>query len=267
MDKVNVTMPLSASIVLNDVINILLYAKKTTSDGKEYIVDRELPFKLRYRLNKNRLLFQKDAEFFNQQRLFALAKYGTPTADGQNVTLATDEAKEKFKDELGKILQTPVTHDVVKLSPEDIDLVEDPDIAVSPDAMGLFIGYMTDDPELQQDLNTPITLRIKEDIAPAPKAKETPKTEEAPAVEPVEEIPVVEPEKVAPAESVVEEKPAPKKRTTTKKTTTKKSEDTPATEETPKKTTAKKTSTTKKTTTTKKSTTTKKTTTKKEAEA
>jgi len=261
MNTEQITMPLSASIVLNDVINILLYAKKTTSDGKEYIVDRELPFKLRYRLNKNRLLFQKDAEFFNQQRLFALAKYGTPTADGKNVTLATDEAKEKFKDELGKILETPVTHGVIRLDPEDINLVEDPDIAVSPDAMGIFIGYMTDDPELQQDLNTPITLRIKEDVSPAPKAEETPKTEEAPAVEPVEETPVVEPEKVIPAESVVEEKPAPKKKTTTKKTTVKKAEDTPATEETPKKTTAKKTSTTKK------STTTKKTATKKEAEA
>lgn len=256
MNSEQIEITMGISLILRDIINELLYARKTTPDGREYVVDRELPFRLRYRLNKNRLIFEKDAKEFQDRRLFALAKYGEPTEDGKNVVINDPQKQELFKQEISQIIDTPVTHTIVRLEPEDIELVSDTDINIAPDAMGLFIGYMTNDPELQKDLDTKINIRLN-----PPKSAETPA--ETPKVE--EDAPTVNGEP-----PVIEEEKTPKK-TTTRKPRTKSEQkrinvmegkpvldglkEIPAeetkTEEAPKpkKTTAKKSTTTKKSTT------------------
>ena len=247
-DKIEIS--LGVSIILSDVINLLLYTKKTAPDGKEYYADRELPFRLRYRLNKNRLLFEKDEREFQNYRLLALAKYGEPTEDGKNVIINDPHKQELFKEELGQILETPVTHSIFRLEPEDIDLVTDTDMNISEDAMALFIGYLTNDPELQKDLDTKLSVKLT-----YPKTEETVKADQAPEA-PVEEAPTVngEPPVVEEEEAPVEVKKTTtkkksttsttKKSTTTKKTTTKKAEGETVTakktEEAPKKTTTRK---------------------------
>ena len=169
-EQINIT--LGVSLILGDVTNLLLYTKKKGPDGKDYYVDRELPFRLRYRLNKNRLLFEKDSKEFQKQRLFALAKYGEATPEGDNVTINDPQKQELFRQEITKMLDIPVSHNIVGIEPEDLDLVKDTDIEISPDAMALFIGYMTNDPELQKDLSTQINLNIVTPPAP-PAEKET----------------------------------------------------------------------------------------------
>jgi len=214
MDTEKIDITLGVSLILGDVTNLLLYTKKKTSDGKEYIADRDLPFRLRYRLNKNRMLFEKDSAEFQKQRLFALAKYGEATEDGQNVVINDPHKQALFKQELGEILEIPVSHEIVRIEPEDIDLVTDTDIQISPDAMALFIGYMTNDPELQKDLDRKIELRIV-----TPKT-ETPKTEEKTEEVKVEEAPVKK-KKTSTKKATSEDTP---KKTTTRKPRTKKTE-------------------------------------------
>lgn len=269
MNTEQIDITLGVSLILGDVTNLLLYTKKTTSDGKEYIADRELPFRLRYRLNKNRMLFEKDSAEFQRQRLFALAKYGESTPDGKNVIINDPQKQELFKQELSSILDTPVSHSIVRIEPEDIDLVTDTDIQISPDAMALFIGYMTNDPELQKDLDTKINLRIttpsipqtqteQTEAQPTQNIEQTPTTEETPKVEEVVEAPK--------AEEPVKTEEAPVKKTTAKKTSTTKKSTTAKTTSTAKKTSTKKTTetaTSEKTEETPKKTTTRKPRTKK----
>ena len=190
MNTEQIEITLGVSLILRDVINELLYCRKTTPEGKEYIADRELPFRLRYRLNKNRLLFEKDASEFQDRRLFALAKYGEASEDGKSVVINDPQKQELFKQEVTALLDIPVTHNIVKLEPNDIELVTDTDINIAPDAMGLFIGYMTNDPDLINDLNTKINVVITPPPAPeqpketteetTPEVKEEVKEEEAP---------------------------------------------------------------------------------------
>ena len=68
------------------MVEKLLFTVKEV-DGKRVVVDRELPFRLRYRLNRNRQLLEKDATYFDRQRLILLAKYGERTEDEQNVVI------------------------------------------------------------------------------------------------------------------------------------------------------------------------------------
>ena len=215
-ERIDIT--LGVSLILGDVINLLLYTKKKDADGKEYIADRDLPFKLRYRLNKNRMLFEKDSREFEKVRLFTLAKYGEATEDGQNVVITDPQKQGFFRKELGDILETPVSHSIVRLDPEDLDLVTDTDINISPDAMALFIGYMTNDPELQKDLDTKININLNfppQAKTEAQPTEQTSVTEETPKAEETAETPKEE---------------TPKKKTT-RKPRTKKVEETPKVEE------------------------------------
>jgi len=210
----NVEMTLGVSLLLGEITEKLLY-KVESIDGKDVLVDRDIPFRLRYRLNKNRVMFKKDSEFFNQRRLLYLAQYGEPTEDGQNVVIKDEKNMELFREAVSNLVDAPVSHNLMKLNPEDLELVQDTDIKVSPDAMSIFILYLTEDEALEKDLKVDIN------VSPyKPKSvlvDEKKEQVEAPVEEPAAEVP-----------PVVEE--APKKKATRKK----KVETTP-TEEKPKK--------------------------------
>ena len=206
----NVEMTLGISLVLSDIIQAILYQVKDV-DGNKTVVERELPFRLKYRLNKNSLILSKDRELFEKKRLMLLAQYGEPDESGDNVVIATEENMAKFKADLGAFLEGTVSHTVTGLDPYDIDKVKDADIPVSSDAMKLFIKYLTEDGDLEKELEIEAHINLK--------TPSVPKTE----------TPVVE-------EKAKEETPEPKKTTAKKSTSSKKSS------------TAKKTTTSKKST-------------------
>ena len=193
----NVEMTLGISLVLSDIIQAILYQVKEV-DGNKTIVERELPFRLKYRLNKNSLVLSKDRELFEKKRLLLLAQCGEPDETGENVAIRSEEAMAKFKEELGVFLEGTVSHTITGLDPYDIDKVKDADIPVSSDAMKLFIQYLTEDADLEKELSIETHVNIK---TAAPVAKEEPVAEEAP----------------------VEEAKAPAPKKTTKKSSSKKS--------------------------------------------
>lgn len=151
-----VKMTLGVSLVLSEMVEKLLFTVKEI-DGKKMVVDRELPFRLRYRLNRNRQLLEKDAQYFDKQRLILMAKYGEPTEDGMNVIIKEDK-QEEYKKAISDLIDSGVEHDIMVLEPEDLTAINDTDINVSPDAMTIFISYMTNDPSLQTELNSSVNL-------------------------------------------------------------------------------------------------------------
>ena len=195
VDNETITMSLAIALALDEICQKLMYSV-VEKDGKKVVVDRELPFRLRYRLNRNRTLLSKDVEFFTKRKALLFAQYGEPTEDGENVVINNEENLAKYKEAMSDLLDKEVSHTFFTLSPEDLDMVKDSDILISPEAMSVFIAYMTDDEEVKKSFRTVVN------IVP-PKEEEVTKEAEAPKAT----------EKVK-AET---EQPTPTKKTTPKK--------------------------------------------------
>ena len=195
VDNETITMTLAIALALDEICQKLMYSV-VEKDGKKVVVDRELPFRLRYRLNRNRTLLSKDVEFFTKRKALLFAQYGEPTEDGENVVINNEENLAKYKEAMSDLLDKEVSHTFFTLSPEDLDMVKDSDILISPEAMSVFIAYMTDDEEVKKSFRTVVN------IVP-PKEEEVTKEAEAPKA--TEEV------------KAETEQPTPTKKTTSKK--------------------------------------------------
>ena len=195
VDNETITMTLAIALALDEICQKLMYSV-VEKDGKKVVVDRELPFRLRYRLNRNRTLLSKDVEFFTKRKALLFAQYGEPTEDGENVVINNEENLAKYKKAMSDLLDKEVSHTFFTLSPEDLDMVKDSDILISPEAMSVFIAYMTDDEEVKKSFRTVVN------IVP-PKEEEVTKEAEAPKA--TEEV------------KAETEQPTPTKKTTSKK--------------------------------------------------
>ncbi len=229
MEKANVRIPLGMSLLLNEIINKLLY-EVVEVDGKQEVRNRSLPFRLLYRLNRNSAALAKDAQQFAELKQQCLIRYGQLSEDLSQVNF-TEEGQKAYTAAMQDILEIPVEHSIVVLDVEDIDKITD-HIIINPESMRLFIAYMTDDEEYLADLNNPITVKAPESVVIGDITMNGEILVKKPAEDVKEEV--IE----AP---VVEEAPKPKKTSTKKASTIKTS-------------TAKKTATTTKKTTTKKTT-------------
>ena len=210
VDNETITMTLAIALALDEICQKLMYSV-VEKDGKKVVVDRELPFRLRYRLSRNRTLLSKDVELFNKRKALLFAQYGEPTEDGENVTITNEENLEKYKQAMSDLLDKEVSHTFFTLSPEDLDMVKDSDILISPEAMSVFIAYMTDDQEIRESFRTVVNIVPPKEETKAEEVKEEPKVEEVSKEEPKEEI--VEPKKKT--ASTAPKKPrAPRKKKT-----------------------------------------------------
>ena len=210
VDNETITMTMAIALALDEICQKLMYSV-VEKDGKKVVVDRELPFRLRYRLSRNRTLLSKDVELFNKRKALLFAQYGEPTEDGENVTITNEENLEKYKQAMSDLLDKEVTHTFFTLAPEDLDLVMDSDILISPEAMSVFVAYMTDDQEIRESFRTVVNIVPPKEETKAEEVKEEPKVEEVSKEEPKEEI--VEPKKKT--ASTAPKKPrAPRKKKT-----------------------------------------------------
>ena len=127
-----ITIKMGVAITLAEIVNKLLYTVKEV-DGKKTLVDRELPFRLAYRLNKVKMVLDKDVERFNKQLYLLLATYGEPTEDGEHVVIKDEERRALYERHVDELINTTVEHSVLTLEPEDLDLITDTDIKISPE--------------------------------------------------------------------------------------------------------------------------------------
>lgn len=193
VDNETITMSLAIALALDEICQKLMYSV-VEKDGKKVVVDRELPFRLRYRLNRNRTLLSKDVEFFNKRKALLFAQYGEPTEDGENVVINNEENLAKYKEAMSDLLDKEVSHTFFTLSPEDLDMVKDSDILISPEAMSVFIAYMTDDEEVKKSFRTVVNI-VPNKEEKVTKEAEAPKATEEVKTEPKQPKPTEEPTK------------------------------------------------------------------------
>lgn len=208
----SITMTLAIALALDEICQKLMYSV-VEKDGQKVVVDRELPFRLRYRLSRNRTLLSKDVELFNKRKALLFAQYGEPTEDGENVTITNEENLEKYKQAMSDLLDKEVTHTFFTLAPEDLDMVKDSDILISPEAMSVFVAYMTDDPEIRESFRTVVNIVPSKEETKTEEVKEEPKVEEVKEKEePKEEV--IEPKKKKTTSTAPKKPRAPRKKKT-----------------------------------------------------
>lgn len=136
---------LAESIAAYRIIEKILF----DSDGTE----RPLPFDVKYKLQRCRDMFAKDYSFFENERVSLVKKYGVEDKDTKTVRVP-DESMKDFADEMKKITEIQVTHNIRKLKPEDVDNIKITN--VSTEEMDIFTALLVDDDELVTDLKTPV---------------------------------------------------------------------------------------------------------------
>lgn len=231
-----IKMPLSVSLLLSEMINRLLQEVVKNEDGTTTVTKRNIPFSLEYRLTRNKTSLERDIQRFDNARLVALAKYGEPTPDGKSVMISDPVKSELFKKEMEAILDTEITHSVVKVDPKDFDSITE-DLGFSTDALKVLTLYLVDDADLIEDLGMQVNFKTYEPTEEEKKLLNEKKTDvDSLTAEEWVLIQNFRAEKAAKEEPV--EKPVEKK-TTAKKTTAKKTS-TPKKATTAKKTTSKK---------------------------
>lgn len=230
----DVEMTLTVSLLLDEMVNALLNKVEQNENGEETSEPRNIPFRLKYRLTRNKATLDKDYRAFQQKQLMLLAKYGELTSDGEHFEIKDPEKLELYKGNMEAALSTIVTHSVVKLEAEDLEnLLAADDLQFTESMLKLLMGYLVEDEAFLKDITTEInwkTYQPKTDpmmvaetvtaLNEAAKAEETPKPKKTKSqqrrVNSAKDKPVSD--KITEASGT---KPASKK-TTTKKTAAKK---------------------------------------------
>lgn len=147
-----IDMTVGISIALRDIADKILYEKYMTNDGTLAVRERKLPFRLKYRLGRNLTGIDKDVKWFNDNRTLLVAKYGEPSKDGTGVEITDPEKIEAFSKEINALLTTKTKHTVVRVDPSDLEALTE-NLDISYDEIKLFIGFLSDEPELFKDLD------------------------------------------------------------------------------------------------------------------
>ena len=136
---------LAESIAAYRIIDKILFE----ADGTE----RPLPFDVKYKLQRCRDMFSKDYGFFENERIKLVKKYGEEDKETKMVKVPEDKMKE-FSDDMKRIAEIQVTHNIRKLKPEDVDYIKITD--ATTEEMDIFMALLVEDTELVEDLKTPI---------------------------------------------------------------------------------------------------------------
>lgn len=116
-------------------------------DGSE----REIPFNVKYKLQRCKDVFEKDFKFFEAERISLIKKLGKQ--EGDQMVVPADKMKD-FSAELMKILKIKVEHSIKKLTPEEVEVIDIKDATI--EEVDIFTALLVDDKELTEDMNKPI---------------------------------------------------------------------------------------------------------------
>ena len=154
-----IEMTVGISIALRDIADKILYEKYMTNDGTLAVRERKLPFRLKYRLGRNLTGIDKDVKWFNDNRTLLVAKCGEPSKDGTGVEITDPEKIEAFSKEINALLTAKTKHTVVRIDPSDLEVLTE-NLDISYDEIKLFIGFLSDEPELFKDLDMQYNIEV-----------------------------------------------------------------------------------------------------------
>lgn len=144
---------------LKKVCDDILFEKN--AEGK--VVERSLPFRLKYRLGRNMTYIDRYAAAFMQNQLYFKATFGTENPDTHEVEL-DEEAKKKFEQSIKLLLGTKVEVKIMALEPEDIELLTH-DTSVGVEDIRIFTAFMMREPEFFRDINNHVDIDLAKIVA------------------------------------------------------------------------------------------------------
>lgn len=145
-DKITI----AASVALCKVLEGMLFE----ADSDQF-KETDLPFNVRYKIQRNLDLLSKDRAFFEAERQNLIKSYGSPKDGEPNKIEVTPENIQKFQEEVIKIMSIEVEHNFFKFTPEEVFLIKD--AKAKAFEMDLFIANLVEDPDRESDLNTPVS--------------------------------------------------------------------------------------------------------------
>lgn len=148
---------------LKRVCDDILFEKN--KEGK--VVERSLPFRLKYRLGKNMTYLDKYASSFLQNQLYFKANLGVENPETHQVEL-DEEGQKKFEYALKLFLGKKVTINVTTLEPEDIELLTH-NTSISVEDIRIFTAFMMNEPEFFKDINEQVDIHLSEILEDAKK--------------------------------------------------------------------------------------------------
>lgn len=169
-----VKMTLAAAVSLYDLLERILFSK-----GEEGVVERDLPFNIKYKLQRVINQLSRDYDYTSTKRTEFIKQLGVKEPDSDYIRVPEDKIGE-FNEEMNKIYSIVVEHNFKKFTPEEVEL-----LAVdgfNSQEIYLFASALVDDPELTAELDKQI-------------GAEQPVAEEAPKEESKEEAPPIAEEK------------------------------------------------------------------------
>jgi len=115
-------------------INAVMY-----EEGKE----RKLPLRVKMRLSRVKEILERDAKHYEAERVRLVTEFGDEIGEGEEKHLEVkDPVKlDKFYAGLEEILKTEIDPDYIKLSKEDLTLIEELDIDITEAQVRAFFEY------------------------------------------------------------------------------------------------------------------------------
>ena len=144
-DKITI----ATSVALCKLLEGMLFDVDTDS-----FKENDLPFNVRYKIQRNLDLLAKDKAYFETERQNLIKKYGAKEEDDPQRIKVTNENMKEFQEEILKIMALEVEHKFFKFTPEEVFLIKD--VKAQAYEMDLFIAVLVEDPDREKDLNTPI---------------------------------------------------------------------------------------------------------------
>lgn len=163
MIKKKITIPVKMIYVISQIVDTFLHKTIVRDDGTKVPLDRDLPFRLRYRLERNLDPLRKYMLQVESTKTVCLAKYGTYDEITQTVKLDSEESKKAYMDKFKELMNLDIDLELVTIEEEDLDLIKDLKVEeFSNDMIKVLINYMVgDQPELT-DLAEKLNLNIEE---------------------------------------------------------------------------------------------------------
>ena len=144
-DKINI----ACSVALAKILEKMLFI---TEDGSAK--ENEIPFNVRYKIQRNLDLLSKDKAYFEVERQRLVKVYGEAKEDDPTRISVKPENVQEFQEEVLKIMALEVEHKFLKFTPEEVSTIKD--VNVQAYEMDLFIANLVEDPDREEDLNSPV---------------------------------------------------------------------------------------------------------------
>lgn len=146
----------SASLILNKVLVKILY----TDSNPEHPAERDLPFNIKYKLQRAKSQIEPDLIDFNDKRDTIIKKYGVENPDTHMYSIPEDKKDDAIR-ELMILGETQTDHAFIKLKPEDVENIDVE--GVSAEEITVFMVALIDDPAFKAELE-----RIKVEASDKP---------------------------------------------------------------------------------------------------